>query len=73
MESLYQVCFFCHGCGLENTFTFSCSDDYFEAVQKAATILCPSGCNPRRAIFELTRLFVVEWEAAVGAADAVFH
>lgn len=73
MESLYQVSFFCHGCGLENTFTFCCSGDYYDAVKKASIISCPSGCNPRRSVFELTRLSTVEWEQEVGAADAVFH
>ena len=73
MVSIYTVSFFCHGCGLENTFLFQCQDDYFVAVQKASTIACPSGCNPAEASFELTNLREVGWEMTAEAKNAVFH
>lgn len=73
MVTVYTVSFFCHGCGLENSFTFQCQDDYFTAASKATTISCPSGCNPQKASFELTGLNEVGWETAVDSAGAVFH
>lgn len=73
MVSVYTVRFFCHGCGLENAFTYQCQDDYYVAAMKASTISCPSGCDPSKDSFELTGLEEVGWEAAVEVADAVFH
>ena len=73
MDTIYQASFLCHGCGLENTFTFLCGGDYFEASRRASTFSCPSGCNPQRTAFELTNLNEVEWETVVDATGAVFH
>lgn len=73
MVSVFKAQFFCHGCGLENTFDYCSQDDYFVAVQKATTFSCPSGCNPQEESFELLNLSEVGWESAVEAADAVFH
>ncbi len=73
MVTVYAASFVCHGCGLENTFHFTSHPDYFAAVQKAATIACPSGCNPSKKSFELVGLNEVGWETAVEATDAVFH
>jgi hypothetical protein len=73
MTRIFQASFFCHCCSLENTITFSCSGDYFEASKKASTLLCPSGCNPQKFLFELTRLEELEWESAFEANDVVFH
>lgn len=74
VPSFYQVNFFCHGCGLENTFTYHCGDDdVFVAVKQAASLSCPSGCNPHSETFELTSLHEVAWQTAVDASGAVFH
>lgn len=73
MTTFYQVSFFCHGCGLENTFTYHCGGDTLGAMQRAASLSCPSGCNPRFEAFELTSLYEVAWQAAVAADNAVFH
>jgi hypothetical protein len=72
-HTIYRVSFFCHGCGLENSFTFSCWGDYYAAVQKATTFSCPSGCNPQKTVFELTQVSDIQWEEAVEAVNAVFH
>lgn len=72
-DTIYRVSFFCHGCGLENTFSFSCWGDYYEAAQKASSFACPTGCNPHRTVFELTRLSDVRWEEVFEASNAVFH
>lgn len=73
MTTIYSAHFYCHGCGLENTFNFQGEDDYFGAAMKASTIACPSGCNPRNASFELTKLDEVGWEAVADVENAVFH
>lgn len=73
MDTVYRVTFFCHMCGLENAFTYQCAADYFEAVRRATTFSCPSGCGPERMGFELTRLAELGWEAAAGAHYGVFH
>ncbi|MDA2917061.1 hypothetical protein MYX64_09525 [Nitrospinae bacterium AH_259_B05_G02_I21] len=73
MAAFYRVSFFCHGCGLENTFTYHCVENVFEAMQKAASFNCPSGCNSHFEAFELTSLHEVAWQAAIAADAAVFH
>ena len=73
MPHIFKASFFCHGCSLENTLTFHCSGDAYDASKKAATFTCPSGCNPQKSLFELTGLTEEQWEAAFDASDAVFH
>ncbi len=73
MNQVYSVNFYCHGCGIENTFNFQCDGDQFDAVTMASNFCCPSGCNPKRTVFELTYMQQVDWVLAVEAATAVFH
>ncbi len=74
MSNFYRVAFFCHGCGLENFFTYHCgNEDILVAVRQAANFDCPSGCDPHIEDFELTSLQEVAWQAAVEAVGAVFH
>lgn len=73
MPRIFQASFFCHGCGLENTLAFNCPGDHYDASKKASTFSCPSGCNPEKFLFELTRLEELEWKSAHEASDAVFH
>lgn len=73
MYALYSVNFYCHGCGLENTFNFQCEGSYQEAMDRASNFCCPSGCNPKHVLFEFTHLIQLDWLLASEAADAVFH
>jgi hypothetical protein len=73
MVDIYSVNFFCHGCGLENTFNFQCEGDLLDARDKASNFACPSGCNPSRSVFELTHFQSMDWLLALEAKDAVFH
>lgn len=73
MNTIYRVSFYCHGCRLENSFTFTCWGDDFAAAKKAGSFSCPSGCNPNKSAFEIVRLADIVWEEAFQAADAVFH
>jgi hypothetical protein len=73
MDTIYQVSFFCHICGVENSFSFHCRGDYFAAVIKATTFKCPSGCSSSKMGFELTQFKEVSWKAAGEATNALFH
>lgn len=73
MFSVYSVNLYCHGCGLENTFNFSCEGGHMEAVSKASKFCCPSGCNPARSVFEVLHFQQLDWLLALEAENAVFH
>lgn len=73
MKRIFQARFFCHGCGLENTFYFQCSGVYYDATKKVTTLTCPSGCKSQKALFELIQLIELDWESAFEISDAVFH
>jgi hypothetical protein len=73
MTAMYSVNFYCHGCGLENTFNFQCEGGHREAAFRASSFCCPSGCNPKQSVFELTHMIQVDWALAIEAAEATFH
>lgn len=73
MYAVYSVNFYCHGCGLDNTFNFQSDGGHRDAVFKASNFCCPSGCNPKHSVFELTHMIQVDWLLAVEAAEATFH